>query len=74
MLDFASSSDVEDEGLTAAPSASDTEILDAYSHAVTSVADTVGSAVVPAGVGSGVVIALGREWNWRMHSEHPRRG
>ena len=67
MLDFASSSDVEDEGLTAAPSASDTEILDAYSHAVTSVADTVGPAVVrvetraangrPAGVGSGVVIA-----------------
>ena len=66
MLDFASSSDVEDEGLIAAPSASDTEILDAYSHAVTSVADTVGPAVVrvetraangrPAGVGSGVVI------------------
>ncbi len=46
MLDFASSSDVEDAGLAAAPSASDTEILDAYSHAVTSVADTVGPAVV----------------------------
>jgi len=67
MLDFASSSDVEDEGLAAAPSASDTEILDAYSHAVTSVADTVGPAVVrvesraangrTGGVGSGVVIA-----------------
>jgi S1-C subfamily serine protease len=67
MLDFASSSDVEDKGLTAAPSASDTELLDAYSHAVTTVADTVGPAVVrvetrgansrPGGVGSGVVIA-----------------
>jgi S1-C subfamily serine protease len=66
MLDFASSSDVEDKGLTAAPSASDTELLDAYSHVVTSVADTVGPAVVrvetrgansrPGGVGSGVVI------------------
>ena len=67
MLDFASSSDVEDEGLAAAPSAADTDILDAYSHAVTSVADTVGPAVVrvetraangqTGGVGSGVVIA-----------------
>jgi S1-C subfamily serine protease len=67
MLDFASSSDVEDKGLAAAPSASDTELLDAYSHAVTSVADTVGPAVVrvetrsangrSGGVGSGVVIA-----------------
>jgi S1-C subfamily serine protease len=67
MLDFASSSDVEDKGLTAAPSASDTELLDAYSHAVTTVADTVGPAVVRVetrgangrlgGVGSGVVIA-----------------
>ena len=67
MLDFASSSDVEDKGLTAAPSAPDTELLDAYSHAVTTVADTVGPAVVrvetrgansrPGGVGSGVVIA-----------------
>jgi S1-C subfamily serine protease len=67
MLDFTSSSDVEDAGLAAAPAASDTEILDAYSHAVTSVADTVGPAVVrvetraangkTGGVGSGVVIA-----------------
>ena len=67
MLDFASSSDVEDKGLAAAPSASDTEILDAFSHAVASVADMVGPAVVrvetraangrTGGVGSGVVIA-----------------
>ena len=67
MLDFASSSDVEDNGLTASPLASDTELLDAYSHAVITVADTVGPAVVrvenrgangrPGGVGSGVVIA-----------------
>ena len=67
MLDFASSSDVEDKGLAAAPSASDTELLDAYSYAVTSVTDTVGPAVVrvetrsangrSGGVGSGVVIA-----------------
>ena len=65
MLDFASSSEVED-GAAALP-APDTEILDAYSNAVTSVADTVGPAVVrvetrgangrPGGVGSGVVIA-----------------
>jgi S1-C subfamily serine protease len=67
MLDFASSSDLEAEGLTAAPSATDTDLLDAYSNAVTSVADTVGPAVVrvephgaqgrSSGVGSGVVIA-----------------
>lgn len=64
MLDFASSRDVEDEA-TPLP-ASDTEILDAYSRAVTSVADSVGPAVVrveviknghPSGVGSGVIIA-----------------
>ncbi len=46
MLDFASSSDVEDIGEAASPSASDTEILDAYSQTVTTVADTVGPAVV----------------------------
>jgi S1-C subfamily serine protease len=67
MLDFASSSDVEGEGLSAVTPAADTEILDAYSHAVTSVADAVGPAVLrvevkgpngrPGGVGSGVVIA-----------------
>ena len=67
MLDFASSSHVEDEGSVAAPSAADTELLDAYSNAVISVADRVGPAVVrveshgakghSGGVGSGVVIA-----------------
>src|SRR5215467_4168894 len=67
MLDFTTSSGVGDIGEVAAPSAPDTEILDAYSHAVTSVADAVGPAVVrvevlnknrrPGGVGSGVVIA-----------------
>jgi S1-C subfamily serine protease len=67
MLDFASSPETRDAGEAASPSVSDTEILDAYSNAVTSVADTIGPAVVrvqvrakngrPAGVGSGVIIA-----------------
>ena len=67
MLDFSSSPDIGDVGEAAAPSASDTEILDAYSNAVTSVADSIGPAVVrvevhnkqgrPGGVGSGVIIA-----------------
>src|SRR5450432_732127 len=66
MFDFASSPDGEDGGRTPAPSP-DTDILDAYSNAVTAVADQVGPAVVrveirgasgrPGGVGSGVVIA-----------------
>ncbi len=65
MFDFASS-DREDDGAAASP-APDTDILDAYSSAVTTVADAVGPAVVrvevkapdgrPGGVGSGVVIA-----------------
>src|SRR5262245_66521231 len=67
MLDFASSSDVGDIGEAVAPPASDTEILDAYSRAVSSVADIVAPAVLrvevrnekgrPGGVGSGVIIA-----------------
>ena len=67
MLDFASSSDVGDVGEPASPSAADTEIMDAYSQAVTSVADAIGPAVVrvevhakngrPTGIGSGVIIA-----------------
>jgi S1-C subfamily serine protease len=66
MLDFFTSSDVEDIGGTA-PASPDAELLDAYSNAVISVADRVGPAVVrvetrgangrPSGVGSGVVIA-----------------
>jgi S1-C subfamily serine protease len=65
MLDFSSSPGSEEDGRAAlAPEA---EILDAYSNAVTSVADSVGPAVLrvetrgangrPGGVGSGVVIA-----------------
>src|SRR6476660_3288593 len=67
MLDFSSLPDIGDVGEAAAPSASDTELLDAYSSAVTSVADSIGPAVVrvevhnkqgrPGGVGSGVIIA-----------------
>jgi S1-C subfamily serine protease len=65
MLDFTSSSDVEE--LRAAAPAPDNDILDAYSNAVIGVVDKVGPAVVrvetraansrPSGVGSGVVIA-----------------
>ncbi|MBS0535271.1 MAG: trypsin-like peptidase domain-containing protein [Proteobacteria bacterium] len=74
MLDFTSPSEPEDEGVGAATAdlasnqdfAADAEILDAYSRAVTSVADAVGPAVLrvetrsaggrPAGTGSGVTI------------------
>jgi S1-C subfamily serine protease len=65
MFDFASPPEREDDGAILALSP-DTEILDAYSNAVTSVADSVGPAVLrvetrgakgPGGVGSGVVIA-----------------
>jgi S1-C subfamily serine protease len=71
MLDFTSSFDeqesVETQALEAVTPASDAELLDAYSHAVISVADAVGPAVLrvetrgangkPGGVGSGVTIA-----------------
>ncbi|HEY1472709.1 MAG TPA: trypsin-like peptidase domain-containing protein [Pseudolabrys sp.] len=67
MFDFASPSDVEDIGGTAAAPSPDAVPLDAYSNAVITVADQVGPAVVrvetrgangrPGGVGSGVVIA-----------------
>ncbi len=65
MLDFTSSPYVD--GIGAAPAPTDAEILDAYSNAVITVAETVGPAVVrvenrgakgrPGGAGSGVVIA-----------------
>jgi S1-C subfamily serine protease len=65
MLDFVSGSRAEDE--RQAPSASDADLFDAYSNAVTSVADRVGPAVLrvetraqkgrAGGVGSGVTIA-----------------
>jgi len=68
MLDFvAASPDDPTADDARAPSAADTDILDAYSHAVMSVADTVGPSVLrvaikganggPGGVGSGVVIS-----------------
>lgn len=63
MLDFTS----EKQSDNAAPSDNDAALLDAYSHAVTSVADAVGPAVVRVeirksargrgGVGSGLIIA-----------------
>lgn len=71
MLDFTPPSHGEDDGVSAAAAAlmpdTDTEILDAYSRVVTSVADTVGPAVLrvetrgagnrAGGTGSGVTIA-----------------
>ena len=70
MFDFASSPETEDDGVSAPPGP-DTDILDAYSHAVTGVADRVGPAVVrvetrkgagadgrpTGGVGSGVILS-----------------
>ncbi|MDO9412449.1 MAG: trypsin-like peptidase domain-containing protein [Pseudolabrys sp.] len=67
MLDFTQNPDDGDANGSPTSRPADTEILDAYSHAVTSVADAVGPAVLrveirngsgkPGGVGSGVVIA-----------------
>lgn len=67
MLDFSHNSGESAADESPPSLASDTEILDAYSHAVTSVADKVGPAVLrvetlgragkPVGTGSGVVIA-----------------
>ena len=67
MLDFTRPSEEESADGNPTPLPADTDILDAYSHAVTSVADAVGPAVLrveirngkgrPGGVGSGVVIA-----------------
>lgn len=66
MLDFTSPSPVEGADDAPTPLPSDTGILDAYSHAVTSVVDAVGPAVLrvethgragkPSGSGSGVAI------------------
>lgn len=64
MLYFTQGPDREAADGDPTPLSSDTDILDAYSHAVTSVADAVGPAVLrvetrgrsgkPAGTGSGV--------------------
>ena len=66
MLDFTSPSATEGADAAPTPLPSDTELLDAYSHAVTSVVDAVGPAVLrvetygragkPSGSGSGVAI------------------